>query len=281
MGASLDGSPVIARGHGDGVDAVHDALVVGRGTIRIELRESAGSDDSIDDVLSRQAARLEGIAWDPTRDANATLVAQVRKNPQSHAQFGDGAETARNRLGHTVHEVRSHGVPTIHGDVHDHDVVRQHANLDVPRSPAASDKSWHRLVRQSEDFVAALKNAPRHRIPISRTSQLHLRRHLRRIGFREKSSARAHYLGGIRGRRHNAGLLRDHRHDQIATVDAHVERNSVRQRIGSKHVLDELVGGLRVEATGIEGSLEVREIDPSRVPDERTPFPHGHLVKAR
>jgi hypothetical protein len=52
MGAGLDGTPVVAGGHHHGIDAVHDALVVGGGTIRIDGSEGIGIQDAVDDAAA-------------------------------------------------------------------------------------------------------------------------------------------------------------------------------------------------------------------------------------
>jgi len=48
VGAGLHRAPVVARGQYHGVDPVHDALVVGRRAVGVELGEARGRDDAID-----------------------------------------------------------------------------------------------------------------------------------------------------------------------------------------------------------------------------------------
>ena len=56
MCARLDGSPVIARCNRDGVDAVHDAFVMGCRTMRVCARYFAGEHDVIANQISGNIA---------------------------------------------------------------------------------------------------------------------------------------------------------------------------------------------------------------------------------
>ena len=52
VGAGLDRPPVVAGGQGHRVDAVHDALVVGRGPVGVDRGELARDDDAVADLLA-------------------------------------------------------------------------------------------------------------------------------------------------------------------------------------------------------------------------------------
>src|SRR5581483_7348372 len=67
--ARLDAAPVVAGGDGDGVDAVHDALVVRRRAVRIELGEARRRDDAV------AHARAVELAVGQKLDGNARLDA--------------------------------------------------------------------------------------------------------------------------------------------------------------------------------------------------------------
>ena len=83
-----------------------------------------------------------------------------------------------------------------------------------------------------------------------------------------KPAAGAHHLRGVRRRGDDARLLDDHRHDVVVPVDAHVERDAVGQRVGAEDVLDELVGGLGVEAPRLERALDVARVGARRLAHE-------------
>src|SRR5207249_7749477 len=61
VGPGLDGPPVVPRRNDDRVDAVHDALVVGRAPERVGVRERVRLEDTLDDVLSRDVLGPDGL----------------------------------------------------------------------------------------------------------------------------------------------------------------------------------------------------------------------------
>ncbi len=69
--------------------------------------------------------------------------------------------------------------------------------------------------------------------------------------------------------------------DVILAVHPHVERHAVRQAVRAEHVLDELVGGLRVEPSAIEGARDLGGMDPRGLAHERAALGDGDLVEAR
>ncbi|MBS1270081.1 MAG: hypothetical protein MAG794_01034 [Gammaproteobacteria bacterium] len=55
--------PIIAGGQGDGVDTVHDALVVGGRPIRIDSREIAGNDDAVPHLFAVEPFTVQLFHW--------------------------------------------------------------------------------------------------------------------------------------------------------------------------------------------------------------------------
>src|SRR3546814_2289361 len=71
--ARLDGAPVIAGGDNNGVDAVHDAFVVGGGPIRVDGGESVCVDDTLDDILAGEEVRLERRSEEHTSELQSLM----------------------------------------------------------------------------------------------------------------------------------------------------------------------------------------------------------------
>jgi hypothetical protein len=122
------------------VDAVHDALVVSRGAVRIELGEARGGGDAVNDgahlevtgaPLGRCACwwRVDGSVRAATEGelrcmhatgrANSTSIAEVRQDAQAQGSAGNGGSRGTDGLGHAIHQVRAHRVPAIDQDVQD------------------------------------------------------------------------------------------------------------------------------------------------------------------
>src|SRR5262245_27052932 len=114
MGSSLDRTPVLAERNGRGVDAVHDALVVGDGTEGIAFREAARPDDTgceLDaaDIDHRHAAT----------DGHHALEGQVREDTEADPSAQEPLDVRRQSLGHGVDEVCTHRVAHFNVDMYD------------------------------------------------------------------------------------------------------------------------------------------------------------------
>ncbi len=130
-------------------------------------------------------------------------------------------------------------------------------DLDSAHSPAPGDEALHGALGELDDLRLVGGDPRGGPLRVAHLAKLHLGDHQRRVGVRDEATARAHHLGGVRGGRDDARLLDDHRHHVVVAVDAHVERDAVGQAVGAEHVLDELVGGLGVEAPAVERALDV------------------------
>ena len=178
----------------------------------------------------------------------------------SASAVGDG-------LGDGVDEVRAHRVLAVDDDVDD-DGCRRRAP--APRRRArrrpARDEAGHRRVGERASSARVGPDAlDRGRARRARRGAAICAIMCGGSASATKPAARAHHLRGVRRGGDDARLLDDHRHDVVVPVDAHVERDAVGQRVGAEHVLDELVGRLRVEAARVERALDVpRVASPSR-----------------
>jgi hypothetical protein len=164
--------------------------------------------------------------------------------------------------------------------VHRDDVVGEHPRLDLACAAAARDEPRHGSVGQRQELGHAVPDALCRSRAVGQPAHLDLRDHPRGIHRRQEPAAGANHLRRVRRRRHDARLLDHHRHDVIVAVDADVERDAVRQGVRPEDVLDELVGGLGVEAPRLEGSLDVARVDAARVAHERTTLGDGDVVEA-
>src|SRR5947199_70246 len=144
VGPGLDGPPVVPGRHDDRVDAVHDALVVGRAPERVAVRERVRLEDALDDVLSRDVLGPDRIFREHGPGADETPHREVRDDPEVDAAARPLLDVRRDRLRHRVHGVRPHRVAAVDNQVGDHHVspLRVHdPDLDVLR--AAADLHEH------------------------------------------------------------------------------------------------------------------------------------------
>ena len=146
---------------------------------------------------------------------------------------GELGEARRDALGDAVHEVRAHRVAAVDEHVHDEHrvlVVAEEAHLDVARAAAALDEARDGAFASARSSSLCVEDArrapPRGRATLR---ELDLRDHERRVHLGLEAAALAHHLRRVRRRGDDARLLDDHRHDVVVAVDAHVERDAVRQ----------------------------------------------------
>ena len=118
----LDGAPVVARGDGDGVNAVHHALVVGGGAVGIGPSEPPSGGDAFSDLSAGSPFGVEVLRAQAHPGAGEAAVGEVREDPQAHTLAGDRLHQRRQTLHQGVDHVRAHGVDTV--EVHvEHDVT--------------------------------------------------------------------------------------------------------------------------------------------------------------
>ena len=182
--AGLDGAPVVAGRHHDGVDAVHDALVVRRGAVRIELGEAGRVDDAVDD--RRSASRLRAsFAEDGGPSGARELAAYIgeirrrwarhrtrtRRRSQRFERMRRPslppaiAARAADRLGDGVDEVRAHRVAAVDEDVHDDAAFAEVAHLDRRGPPPRADEFGDGRVAQGEQLRLRVRRGARARPP--------------------------------------------------------------------------------------------------------------------
>ena len=159
-----------------GVDAVHDALVVRGGAVRIELGEARRVDDAVDAPPRRSSSSVASAAAG-TRQRTRTQrrsqrLDRMRSPTLAAARAPRGG---RDGLGDGVHEVRAHGVAAV--DEHVHDDHRSAAagasHLELARAAAARDEArgprgWR--ARGSRRFAGEDAPRPRARRRARRTS---------------------------------------------------------------------------------------------------------------
>ena len=119
------------------------------------------------------------------------------------------------------------------------------------------------------------------RVGVLHVRELDLADHQRLVDLGAEAAAGADHLRGVRGRGDDARLLDDHRDDVVLAVDADVERDAVGQRVRAEDVLDELVGGLGVEAAAVERARDLVRLDARGLADEVAALGDGDLVEAR
>ena len=119
VGAGLDGAPVVAGGERHGVDAVHDALVVGGGAVRVDVGEVGGDDDAVAHALAGEALARERGGRQRDLGARQRAVGEVGEDAQEDLALGDGLDQRGHAFAHAVDQVGAHGVAGVDEQVHD------------------------------------------------------------------------------------------------------------------------------------------------------------------
>ncbi len=213
VGACLDGAPVVAGRDHDGVDAVHDALVVRGRAVRIELREARRVDDAVDDVRRRSmasVARTEAGTRHVTRTQRWSQRFERMRSPTRPPAMA--ARRSATRLGDGVDEVGPHRVVAVDDDVDDEDVGREDPRLDLARAATARDEAGDGRVGEREQLRRRGDARARPRAPRRWTSRTWTWAIIRGgIHLGDEPAAGAHHLGRVGRRGDDARLLDDHR----------------------------------------------------------------------
>src|SRR5690606_18500765 len=101
--------------HDDRRHAVHDALVMSRGAVRVCSSEFVGADDAVAYVLTANGVRLPYAAG-----SREPAVRQIRQNAQIDATTRPLGDMRSQRFGHGIDGVRPHGVASVHDQVGNH-----------------------------------------------------------------------------------------------------------------------------------------------------------------
>ena len=117
MRPGLDGAPVVARGDGDGVDAVHNPLVVGGRPVRVHRRKVGRDDDAVADLFARVVVSSQRRVGNRAPGPGERAIRQVGKNAQEDLPAGDGLDQRRDAFAHSVGEIGPHGIAGIHEQV--------------------------------------------------------------------------------------------------------------------------------------------------------------------
>jgi len=124
---SFDRTKIVAGGQYYRVHAIHDAFVVGRCAIRVDLGETRGFDDAVDDigafeVRGRWARTVAGAALAEQEftlvhaagGAHAPTVTQVREYPEPQPATAELGGAWPYGFCHGVDQVCAHGILAVH-----------------------------------------------------------------------------------------------------------------------------------------------------------------------
>ena len=244
--AGFHRAPVVAGGDDDRIDAVHDALVVRGGAVRIDGREGVRVQDAFDDFFTAALFGREGLGGDAHAGTGQAQIGQVRQDAQAHRAAGELFDQWRDRLGHGVDGVRAHGVAHVDDQVHDdHRAawrVGEHVDFDVLATAAQTNQHLVAAVGHRQDLVACLEQGQTGAVWIAHADDLHLCAH-QRLGARGlETTVCTGQLGHVRGGGNDGGLFDRQRDQHVATVDLEVAGHAHGQLERADDVLDHAVG---------------------------------------
>jgi hypothetical protein len=249
MGAGLDRSPVVAGGDDNGVDTVHDALVVRRRPIRVDGGEGPGLDDPVAHALAGELGEGQRRHGNPAAAARQATVGQVRQNAQVNSPAGDRLQARGQPLGGGVGGVGAHGVARIVDQVHDQHRpdgrIVQQVHLEIAGATAQALQNWIDLIGLRQNRLSLRQHGPARRLRVRDVEHLHLGDHLRgrRLGL--KAASLAGEAGHVGGAGDDRWFFDRHRHQDVAAVDLEVHGDAQGQAEDADNVLDHLVGLVR------------------------------------
>ena len=261
MCARLHRPPVIAGGDNQRVYAVHDALVVGGGAVRVNHREVVSVENAFDHLLTLECWRGEELGGDADLRTGQTQVSQIGKDAQAHLGPGDFFDQRRDRLGHGVDRVGAHGITHIDDQMRDQHrptrALRKGVDFNVPAAATQRVEELVFAVRQLDDFVLAPQQAQARIERVSDINDLHLRAHQRQRTGGLKPACLPRQLGHKGGRRYHRRFLDHHGHDHVAAIDLEVACDGIGQLEGADHVLDHAVSPLQRQGTRLTQQRDV------------------------
>ena len=146
----LDRAPVVAGGDREGVDAVHDPLVVGGRAVRVGGGELVGVEHPLGHLRAVHAVARERRERDAHRGARQAPVGQVGEDAETRRTARDLLDHRRERLDQRVDGVGAHRVAGVEEEMHDdHGLTARAAHqphLDVARAGAAPAEARRQLL---------------------------------------------------------------------------------------------------------------------------------------
>jgi hypothetical protein len=246
MRRRFDGAPVVARREGNGINAIHDALVVRSGAIRIDAGEFIREDDAVTHFLARITLAGQILGRDHAARAHHGAVGEVGKNAQEDTAAGHRFHQRGNAFAHGVDQIGAHCVARVDQQVHHQHVAAFGASMHVHFQILRATTTGHHLRMQTvgeiEQLVLTLQQRRLGVRQMRHVDDLHLTDQNRLRALHLEAARAAHDLGGRRQRGHDRRLLDHQRHDIVASVDEEVKTQADRQTHHADDVLDHLVG---------------------------------------
>ena len=90
VGGGLDGPPVVAGGDGHSIDPVHDALVVGGGSVGVHQGKVAGQHDAVPHLFAAVVLALQVLHGNADAGLGDGPIGQVGEDAQEDLAAGDG-----------------------------------------------------------------------------------------------------------------------------------------------------------------------------------------------
>ena len=292
VGRRFDGAEVVAGGDGHGIDAVHDALVVGGRAVRIDQRQIVRQHDAVAHLGAGEALHGQILRRYGHLGANQRAIGEVGEDAQEDLAAGDGFHEARHAFAHAVDDVRAHGVAGVHQQVQHHHVAQGPfrvaalrrtvaEDLDAASAAASGDHLRMQAVGEVEDFLLAPEQRPPRPLGIGHVDDLHLADE-HRIGDLGAIAAGKPRRARRAGQAGDDGRLLDAQgHHVVAPVDEEVQADAERQAEDADHVLDHLVRDLALQRM-LAGTqrLQVVVRDQPAFVQRGQPILHRHLEEA-
>jgi hypothetical protein len=286
VGTRFERPPVVAGGHGNRIDPIHDALVVGCGAVGVDFGELARNHDAVAHLLAVEAVVRQLLERDFDGRADQCTVGQIGHDAEEHAAPGHLLDQRGHSFAHGVDQVGAHGVAGVHQQVDDEHLgevspARVQDHLEVGRSAAACHQPGMEAVGQVEYLLLALQQVLARAARVRHVDDLDLADQDGLGAPGPESAGGTYSLGREVERGYHRGLLDAQGHHVVLAVDQEVERQAEREPHHSDHVLDHGVGvGQGEQPVAAEEGLGLLLGQQTAVADRPHTLGDRELVKA-
>ena len=244
----FDCARIISGRQHHGADAVHDALVVRRGAVGIQLRQACGMDQVVHNLCAADQFGVEHGA-----NACQPQIRLVGEDAQDDVSAADLGHSIRDCLGHRVDGVGAHGISYVDVKVKDDVgglVRRNDAYRNVLHATADTDQLRVLFVGECNDFFTCLEESDTGGCRIHDVDELYLGLHDRRGTRDVKAAESACDASSVACGCDHRRLLGGERDQVVRAVDREVGGHADRDADDAEDVLDHAIGLVDGEAVG-------------------------------
>jgi hypothetical protein len=278
----FDGAPVVTCGDDHRIYAVHDAFVVGRGSVGIGSGKGVSRDDAISHILALEVVKCKFLKGNSAPGPRDSPVRQVGEDPQMDFSSRDRFDLRGKPLTGCVDRVRAHCVPDVIDEMDDEESadrgVLDDSHFQIPCATAKFLENGVYGIRFGDQLCLVLVDLELCLLQIPEVDDLHLANHERLTGSGFESAAGAGKFGHKRSTCYHRRFFQSHWDEHIPSIDHEIERNPQRQAVQADDILDHMIGSLRGQPATVKWEQILGSL--SRLGEFGTTLLQRHVVES-